>query len=72
MRGMLEDERNQAKAAYAQQIMRENKQMAIQKRQREEAWAADQEASNQAEVTLTNHNEVLELDGTIRRTDNWI
>ena len=72
MRGMLEDERNQAKAAYAQQIMRENKQMAIQKRQREDAWAADQESQNQAETTLTNHNEVLELDGTIRRTDNWI
>ena len=72
MRGMLEDENAQRKAAYAKQMQQENKQMAIQKRQREEAWAADQESQNQAETTLTNHNEVLELDGTVRRTDNWI
>lgn len=71
MRGMLEDEGQARKNAYAKQMMEENKQMARQKREREEAWRNDQEGNNQAEVTLTNHNEVLENNGTIRRTDNW-
>jgi len=44
--------------------------MAQEKRDRENAWRNDQESNNQAEVTLTNHNEVLENTGTIRRTDN--
>lgn len=71
MRGMLEDEANARKAAYAKQMMEENKRMAREKRDRENAWKNDQESNNQAEVTLTNHNEVLENNGTIRRTDNW-
>lgn len=71
MRGMLEDEATARKNAYAKQIMEENKRMAREKREREEAWRQDQESSNQAEVTLTNHNEVLEANGTVRRTDNW-
>ena len=70
MRGMLEDEISQRKAAYAKQIQMENKRMAQEKRDREAAWRNDQEATNQAETTLTNHNEVLEMNGTIRRTDN--
>ena len=41
----------------------ENKMMAQQKRDREEAWRKDQESSNQAEVTLTNHYEVLQPNG---------
>ena len=49
------------------QMQEENKRMALEKRQREAAWAADQESSNQAEVTLTNHHETLSLDGKIRR-----
>lgn len=52
-------------------MMEENKRMAQEKRDREAAWRNDQESNNQAEVTLTNHNEVLENNGTIRRTDNW-
>ena len=70
MRGMLEDENAQRKAAYAKQIQMENKRMAQEKRDREAAWRNDQESTNQAETTLTNHNEVLEMNGTIRRTDN--
>ena len=71
MRGMLEDEANARKAAYAKQMLEENKRMAREQRDRENAWKNDQESNNQAEVTLTNHNEVLENNGTIRRTDNW-
>ena len=48
----------------------ENKRMAQEKRDREAAWRNDQESNNQAETTLTNHNEVLNMDGTILRTDN--
>ena len=70
MRGMLEDENAQRKAAYAKQIQMENRRMAQEKRDREAAWRNDQESTNQAETTLTNHNEVLEMNGTIRRTDN--
>ena len=70
MRGMLEDENAQRKAAYMKQMQAENKRMAQEKRDREAAWRNDQESSNQAETTLTNHNEVLELDGRIHRTDN--
>lgn len=70
MRGMLEDEQNQRKADYAKQIQMENKRMAQEKRDREAAWRNDQESTNQAETTLTNHNEVLNMDGTILRTDN--
>ena len=60
MRGMLEDENAARKAAYAKQMQEENKRMAQEKRDREAAWRNDQESNNQAEVTLTNHNEVLE------------
>ena len=60
MRGMLEDENAARKAAYAKQMQEENKRMAQEKRDRENAWRNDQESNNQAEVTLTNHNEVLE------------
>ena len=71
MRGMLEDEQHARSVAYHRQIVEENKRMARDKAQREENWRNDQESQNQAEVTLTNHNEVLEATGTVRRTDNW-
>lgn len=71
MRGMLEDESNARKAAFAKDMQQENMRMAREKRDRENAWKNDQESNNQAEVTLTNHNEVLEKNGTIRRNDNW-
>lgn len=38
MRGMLEDEGTARKNAYAKQMMEENKEMARQKRAREDAW----------------------------------
>ena len=71
MRGMLEDEQNARKAAFAKEMQRENQRMARDKRDRENAWKNDQESNNQLEVTLTSHNEVLEMNGSIRRTDNW-
>ena len=46
MRGMLEDEANARKAAYAKQMMEENKRMAREKRDRENAWKNDQESNN--------------------------
>lgn len=52
-------------------MQRENQRMARDKRDRENAWKNDQESNNQLEVTLTSHNEVLEMNGSIRRTDNW-
>ena len=71
MRGMLEDEQHARNAAFQRSIVEENKRMAREKAQREDNWRRDQESQNQAEVTLTNHNEILEANGTIRRTDNW-
>ena len=70
MRGMLEDEQQQRTVAMHKEMVAENKRMAREKAQREQNWRDDQENQNQAEVTLTNHNEVLESTGVIRRTDN--
>jgi hypothetical protein len=67
MRGMLEDENNMKRAQYQREIRDENKRLAREKRDREEAWRRDQEEKNQFETTLTNHNEELLMDGTIRR-----
>ena len=46
MRGMLEDETNARKADYHRAIVEENKRMAREKREREEAWKNDQEGQN--------------------------
>lgn len=46
MRGMLEDEGNQRVADYHRAIVEENKRMAREKREREEAWKNDQEGQN--------------------------
>ena len=46
MRGMLEDEATQKKAAMQKAIMEENKRLALEKRRREEAWKKDQEEQN--------------------------
>lgn len=67
MQGMLEDEMSQKRAAMNKQIQDENKRLAREKREREEAWRKDQEESNQFEVTLTNHNEELQANGTTFR-----
>jgi hypothetical protein len=42
MRGMLEDEATQKKAAMQKAMMEENKRMALEKKRREAAWADDQ------------------------------
>ena len=63
MRGMLEDEQNRRNADYAKAIQEENKRLAREKREREEAWRREQEASNQAEVTLPDPRETLGPDG---------
>ena len=67
MQGMLHDENAARKAALAKATQDENKRMAREKREREAAWRADQESNNQAETTLTNHHEILEANGTIRK-----
>ena len=67
MRGMLEDEMNSKRAQMMKEMQDYNKQLALQKRQREDAWKNDQESQNQAETTLTNHHEQLSLDGKIKR-----
>ena len=46
MRGMLEDENAAKKAAYAKEMQAENKRMAREKRDRENAWKNDQESNN--------------------------
>ena len=71
MRSMLEDENAEKKANYQRMIADENKRLAREKRERENAWKNDQEASNQFETTLTNHNEELQNDGKTLRKDNW-
>jgi len=70
MRGMLEDENHARKVAHHKQMVEDNKRMALEKRMREQAARDDGERQNQLEVTLTNHNEVLQLDGKTLRTDN--
>jgi len=46
MRGMLEDDNAAKKAAYAKEMQAENKRMAREKRDRENAWKNDQESNN--------------------------
>ncbi len=41
MRGMLEDENNMKRAQYQREIRDENKRLAQEKRDREEAWRRD-------------------------------
>jgi hypothetical protein len=71
MRGMLEDENAARKAAYHRSIVEENKRMAREKREREQAQRSNDENLNQFEVTLTNHNEELQNDGRTMRKDDW-
>ena len=70
MIGMLQDENHARQVAYHKQIVEENKRMAREKRERDQAARDDGERQNQLEVTLTNHNEVLQADGKTLRTDN--
>ena len=72
MRGMMEDANNARVATYQRSIRDFNRQLAREKKQREDHWKADQERQNQLEVTLTDHHEVLQPDGKTLRTDNWM
>ena len=67
MRGMLEDEMNQKRAQMMKEMQQENQRMALEKKMREQAWNDDQQSSNKAETTLTNHNERLGFDGRTTR-----
>ena len=67
MRGMLEDEMNQKRAAMMKEMQQENQRMALEKKMREQAWKDDQANQDKAETTLTNHNEELGLDGRTTR-----
>jgi len=71
MRGMLEDENAARKAAHHRSIVEENKRMAREKREREQAQRSNDENLNQLEVTLTHHNEELQNDGRTMRNDDW-
>lgn len=46
MRGMLEDEMNNKRANMMKEMQEENKRLALEKRQREEAWKNHQESTN--------------------------
>ena len=67
MRGLLEDEATMKKNAMMKAMQEENKRMALEKRQREQAWKDDQAMQDKAEITLTNHHETLDKDGRITR-----
>ena len=69
MRGMLEDEASQKKANMMKEMQAYNKQLALQKKQREQGWKEDQASQDKAETTLTNHNETMNPDGKITRND---
>merc|ERR1712151_1457097 len=71
MRGMLEDEATQKKAAMMKAMQEENKRLALEKKRREADWANDQQMQNKAETTLTEHHETMDNDGKITRGDDW-
>jgi hypothetical protein len=41
------------------QMQEENKRLALEKRQRENAWKNDQEKQNQFEIANTNHSDIM-------------
>ena len=56
MRGMLQDESSDKKAAQLKALQEENKRIAQQKRDREAAWKRENERQNQIELANTvNH-----------------
>lgn len=67
MRGMLEDEAAQKKAAMLKALQDENKRLALEKKRREQAWKDDQDCQNKAETTLTCHYEELDEGGRVTR-----
>ncbi len=56
MRGMLEDEMTDKRNAMMKQIQAENKRLALEKKQREQAWKHDQQRQNELEITDPNYN----------------
>ena len=67
MRGMLEDEMNEKRAKMMKEMQEENKRLALDKKRREQAWAANQASKNQFETTLTDHHEQLSSDARVTR-----
>ena len=71
MRGMLEDEATMKKNQMMKEMQEYNKQLALQKKQREAAWKEDQQMQDKAETTLTNHHEEMDAEGKITRQDQF-
>ena len=69
MRGMLEDEANQKKASMMKEMQAYNKQLALEKKRREQGWKEDQQMQDKAETTLTDHHEKMDPNGKICRED---
>merc|ERR1712032_261390 len=69
MRGMLEDEASQKKNQMMKDMQAYNKQLALEKKRREQAWKEDQQCQDKAETTLTDHHEKMNADGKIARED---
>ena len=59
MRGMLEDEATAKKAAMMKSVQDENKRMAQEKRNRENAWNKDQQNKNANEVDYTLESDIM-------------
>jgi RIB43A len=59
MRGMLEDENSEKRARMMKELQEENKRLAKEKRDRENAWRQEQEAKNQFEIANVNNSDVM-------------
>lgn len=67
MRGMLEDEATQKKNNMMKEMQAYNKQLALEKKRREQGWKEDQQCQDKAETTLTDHHELMDANGKITR-----
>ena len=56
---MLDDEATNKRAAHMKEMQAENKRMAQQKRDRENAWKNDQAAQNKFEISVTNNSNIM-------------
>ena len=63
----MEDENTQKRMQAYKELQDTNKRLAMEKRQREEAWRQDQACQDKAETTLTFHHEVMDATGKITR-----
>lgn len=67
MRGIMEDENTMKRQQAYKELQEYNKRLALEKRQREEAWRQDQAHQDKLETTLTDHHETLSAFGKITR-----